>query len=98
MFKKVRTINDPEKWPILPETVKNEEPQQETTPASAGESHIEKPVNIETTKTTTAEPAKVEVTTTEATKIEPTKTKPTKIESTKSEGLQLFVVNLRLLE
>ncbi|EFX64864.1 hypothetical protein DAPPUDRAFT_304229 [Daphnia pulex] len=82
---KVRTINDPEKWPILPETVKNEEPQQETTPASAGESHIEKPVNIETTKTTTAEPAKVEVTTTEATKIEPTKTKPTKIESTKSE-------------
>ncbi len=98
MFKKVRTINFPEKWPILPETVKNEEPQQETTPASAGESHIEKPVNIETTKTTTAEPAKVEVTTTEATKIEPTKTKPTKIESTKSEGLQLFVVNLRLLE
>ena len=98
-FQKVRTINDPEKWPILPETAKIEEHQPETTTAEpVGESHTEKPVNIETVNTTNAEPAAKAETTIEAPKIEPAKPKPAKIESTKSEGLQLFVVNLRLLE
>lgn len=88
-FFKVRTVTDPEKWPILPETIKSEE-QPETIVASTGDSPVEKSVNPEPTITTVVEPepVKVEVTKTETAKVETAKPKSTKNESTKSEGLQ----------
>lgn len=84
----VRTVADPEKWPILPEMTKSEE-QQETT-ISTGESHVEKTVNSEPTTAPTKQESTKPSTKSDTTKSEPSKTKPTKStkkESTKPEGL-----------
>ena len=77
----MRTINDPEKWPILPEMIKSEE-QPET--AATGESHVEKSVNTESPTNAPAEPESTKLM---STKTEPAKTNPTKNETTKPESM-----------
>ncbi|KAK4019727.1 hypothetical protein OUZ56_001736 [Daphnia magna] len=83
---KVRTVNDPEKWPILPETIKSEE-QPETIMTSTGGSLEEKSVNTDTANSTMPEPepAKVEVIKTDTMKVGPAKSKSPKNGPTKSE-------------
>lgn len=96
---KVRTVNDPEKWPILPETIKSEE-QPETIMTSTGGSLEEKSVNTDTANSTMPEPepAKVEVIKTDTMKVGPAKSKSPKNGPTKSEGLQSLAVQSRFIK